>query len=262
MRLRLMSVVLGFLLMSSAVQAQNAMNFFSRNGFEKEKIDYSAYEEFLGKYIKSAKGGMSRFDYKNIPSTGHDLIKKQMSVMENVRVTNYDRDTQLGYWLNLYNIIVLDAVLENYPISSIRDVSDIWKAKRVKIQSQELSLDDIEHNIIRPLYKDWRIHAALNVATVSSGRIPAKAYGYNIEKELDDIAKEWLQRPDVFRISDNTVSLSTVFKWYKEDFGNSTEELFMKISGHLNESASTKLLQLKKPKIRYNYVWDLNDMGQ
>ncbi|MCH9853873.1 MAG: DUF547 domain-containing protein [Alphaproteobacteria bacterium] len=243
------------------IQAQEAMKFFMRDGPKTSAIDYSNYEEFLEKYITtSAKAnGVSYFDYKNISADGHQLLKNQLRLMEGVFITNYRKPIQLGYWLNLYNIIVLDEVLTNYPIDNIRDIKNIFTDKKVTIQNLPLSLDDIEHKIIRPTFKDYRIHAALNVASISSGRLTVKAYGYNINQELQDAMVAWLARSDIFRIEGNNIHLVRAFDWYTEDFGNSESAMLFTISQHLNHSENLRLRRTSNRKIIYDYNWDLND---
>ncbi len=246
------------LLMPITLQAQEAMKFFMRDGPKATAIDYRNYEKFLEEYMSVSADGISYFDYKNVSAGGHQLIKNQLRLMEGIFITNYKPQIQLGYWLNLYNIIVLDEVLNNYPIDKIRDIRNIWSDKRVTVQSLPLSLDDIEHKIIRPTFKDYRIHSALNVASISSGRLPKKAYGENINQELQDSMASWLKRPDIFRIEGNNIHLVQAVEWYIEDFGNKESTMLQSISLHLAPSENLKLQKISKKKVIYDYNWDLN----
>ena len=252
-------IVACYLFLPITMQAQEAMKFFMRDGPKATSIDYSHYENFLEKYVTVLTDGVSYLDYKNINASGHQLLKNQMRLLEGIFITNYKKQTQLAFWLNLYNIIVLDEVLKNYPIDNIRDVRNIWTAKRVTVQNLELSLDDIEHKIIRPIFKDYRIHAALNVASISSGKLLKKAYGYNINQELQDAMAAWLARSDIFRIEGNNIYLVQAFDWYIEDFGNSESAMLNTISQHLIPSTNLQLQRISNKKIIYDYNWDLND---
>ncbi|MCH9844501.1 MAG: DUF547 domain-containing protein [Alphaproteobacteria bacterium] len=252
-------IVACYLFLPITMQAQEAMQFFMRDGHKDSPIDYSHYENFLEKYMTLSANGVSYFDYKNINTNGHQLLKNQIRLMEGIFITNYNQRTQLGYWLNLYNIIVLDEVLNNYPIDNIRDIRNIFTDKKVTIQNLQLSLDDIEHKIIRPIFKDYRIHAALNVASISSGRLMVKAYGYNVNQELQDAMAAWLKRPDIFRIEGNNIHLVRAFDWYIEDFGNSESAMLNTISQHLIPSENLRLQRISNKKIIYDYNWSLND---
>ncbi len=252
-------IVASYLLMPITLQAQEAMKFFMRDGSKTSSIDYSNYEDFLKGYITLSADGVSYLDYKNINANEHQLLKNQIRLMEGVFITNYKKQIQLGYWLNLYNIIVLDEVLNNYPIDNIRDIRNVFTDKKVTIQNLQLSLDDIEHKIIRPIFKDYRIHAALNVASISSGRLMAKAYGNNINEELQDAMAAWFRRSNVFRIEGNNIHLVRVFDWYKEDFGNSESVMLNIISQHLTPSENLRLQRLSDKTVIYNYNWSLND---
>ena len=259
MRIKLVVFFLSLLMLAPVAQAQNAMEFFGRDGSKNSTIDYRHYEGFMTQYAKSFNNGIIGFDYANIPIAGRNMIKKQIADLQSIIITQYTKEAQLAYWINLYNMITLDMALSNYPIKSIRDVKDVWKRKSVTVQGQELSLDDIEHKIIRPLHNDFRIHAALNVASLSSGNLPKKAYGKNINQELDTAMREWVARDSTFNIQGKNITISEVFKWYKEDFGNGQEAILDRVSKYLPEDKQNVFNNTENKKIRYAYDWALNN---
>ncbi len=262
LKIRLFSIILLVfgLGLSAPAQAQELVDVFNKTGANEKQIDYAPYREFLETYMKASNDGVNRFSYGNITAEGRGLLTTQLSILHGIRIIDYNKNIQLAYWINLYNIIVLHAVVKNYPIESIEDIPKVWKTDYVTVQGQKLSLDDIEHAIIRPIFKDWRIHAALNVAAISSGNIPFKPYGTNnLDYELNQTATQWLSHPRTFHGEGNTLRLSTVFKWYKEDFGDSREGLLSIIQQNLNDFAMIKFNTYKDKKIKYFFDWTLND---
>jgi hypothetical protein len=91
-----------------------------------------------------------------------------------LEISGYSRPEQFAYWFNLCNALTIQVVLDHYPVESIRDI-DVspgqfadgpWKKESVTVQAEKVSLDDIEHLILRAIWIDQRIHYAVNCASV------------------------------------------------------------------------------------------------
>lgn len=156
-----------------------------------------------------------------------------------------------AYWINLYNAATIDLILSHYPLKSIMDLDNgkTWDVKRVMVGSRKLSLNEIEHEILRKEYPDARIHFAVNCAAKSCPKVWNRAWtAENVDKQLDEMTRAFV-RSSANDISSNAVKLSKIFEWYAGDFGD--------IITFLNRYSDTDIN--KGAKISYNeYDWSLN----
>ena len=136
------------------------------------------------------------------------------------------REEQLALLINAYNAYTLRLVLEHLGrISSIRDIDDPWSQRRWVVAGRALSLDDIEHGILRPLYRDPRIHFAVNCASMGCPPLHHRAYsGERLSEQLDAAARTVLHDSRFARRDGDTLHLTPLLDWYGEDFTN--EEWF------------------------------------
>lgn len=131
---------------------------------------------------------------------------------------------QLAYWINAYNACVLRGVLDAFPVKSVADIGGLdgfFKEAKYTIGSEKMTLDDIENTIIRPRYKDPRIHFAVNCAARSCPALGRSAFtGENLDAQLDAATRKALANPLHVRIdrAANTVHLTKIMEWFKGDF--------------------------------------------
>jgi hypothetical protein len=141
----------------------------------------------------------------------------------------WGRDQRLAFWINAYNLLTLRAVVDHYPIragwftlsprNSIRQIDGVWTRLRWQAAGQSLTLDDIEHGIIRPVFLDARIHFAVNCASVSCPPLADEPYvGDRIDAQLNEAARRFLASAEGVRMDGDTFRVSSLFKWYGEDF--------------------------------------------
>ena len=128
----------------------------------------------------------------------------------------------LAFWINAYNACCIKGVVKRYPLDSVMNVSGFFKEKAYTVAGETVSLDDIEHTKIRPVFKDPRIHAALVCAAKSCPRLSNRAYTEaGLNAELDAQVRGWLADATKNRFEPpSTAHLSMIFKWYAEDFGD------------------------------------------
>ncbi len=182
-------------------------------------------------------------------------------------ITGYPRDEQLAFWVNLYNALTVKVILDHYPVQSIKEIdispgwfsSGPWGKKLITIESHDLSLDDIEHRILRPIWKDPRIHYAVNCASIGCPDLGDTAFSAsNVEAELSRAARNYINHPRGVTVEDDQVRISSIYKWFKDDFGGSE----MAILDHLRLYAADELKH-KLEKVSgisgYAYDWALND---
>ena len=213
------------------------------------KISHNGFDALLKKYV-SATG---KVNYKGLKS---DMAKLDAYLTE-VESTNinegYSRDEQLAYWINAYNAYTIKLILNNYPLKSITDLhgGKPWDKKWITINGKSLSLNNIENDIIRPDFKEPKIHFAVNCAAASCPPLLNAAYqASTLNATLKSQAKKFVNNDKYNVISGSSVTISKIFEWYGEDFGA--------IVDYLNKYATTEIKS--SAKVNYKeYDWSLNE---
>lgn len=231
-------------------------------------IDHAAWTTFLQQYRREGSDGVARLDYGGVDSGDGARLDRYIRRLSGIRISDYRRPVQLAYWINLYNAVTVDIVLEHYPVDSIRDI-DIspgwfangpWGAKLVTVEGEELSLNDIEHRILRPIWEDPRIHYAVNCASIGCPDIQPRAFtADNVEALLDAGARGYVNDPRGVSIRDGEVIVSSIYEWFQADFGG-TEAGVM---DHLRRYADEPRAAAIEPYQSYDdhrYDWSLNDV--
>ncbi len=227
-------------------------------------FDHSEWSDILSKYI-SELNGLNYFRYGQVTEDDFERLEDYIEDLESVAVTELDADQQFAYWVNLYNALTVWVILEHYPVDSIRDISfslltrGPWKEEFVSVQDVDLTLDNIEHDILRPVYEDNRIHYAVNCASIGCPNLQNVAFtAENLEEQLEKAAREYVNHPRGARIEDDELIVSSIYDWYREDFGDSE----IGVIEHLLEYASGELaeeLQEFDEIDDYEYDWRLNE---
>ena len=158
----------------------------------------------------------------------------------------------MAYWINAYNAFTVKLILKNYPISSITklDSGKPWDVKWIKLGEKTYSLNNIEHDILRPTYKDARIHFAVNCAAKSCPPLLNKAWtANNLNATLDKQTKTFINNATFNEIGADVVKLSKIFEWYKVDFGDLIEYINKYSTVKVNQDATIEFV---------DYNWALN----
>ena len=231
-------------------------------------VDHSAWERFMAKYlVTSHPSGINRVEYGEVSAVDKQTLKSYLDDLQQVPVSQLNRNEQKAYWINLYNAATLDIVLDHYPVSSITKVNlasglfsrGPWEAKILKIEGQEVSLNDIEHRILRPIWKDPRVHYAVNCASIGCPNLQDRAYtSKNTEVRLEKGAREYINHPRGAAFEGKKLVLSSIYDWFQEDFGGSDQGVLR----HLRRYAAPDLagkLESFSGRIDYRYDWSLNE---
>lgn len=230
----------------------------------KETIQYPIWNQFLNKYAIS-KNGQVYITYAAVDNTDKQNLKNAITRLSSIKIDAYNRNEQLAYWINLYNMETVYLILQNYPISSITKIKDgffsfgPWDKKLLTVDGISLSLNDIEHRIIRPMWNDPRIHAAVNCASISCPNLNITPFiGQKINQQLNTAFSEFVNNSKGVKVEGNTIAISKIFEWYGIDFGNKPEDITNFISYYI-QSPSKKEAILNAKNISYQtYNWDLN----
>lgn len=159
----------------------------------------------------------------------------------------------MAYWINAYNAFTIKLIVENYPVSSITKLhnGNPWDVKWIKLSDKSYTLNNIENDILRPQFKDPRIHFALNCAAQSCPPLFNHAWtADNLNQTLDQRAKAFVNNPAYNKISKDAVQISKIFEWYAADFGNIINFLNQYSKTSISPNASIKYME---------YNWDLNE---
>jgi len=230
-------------------------------------IDFSAWQNFLNQHIKTNSAGINLINYKAVSTSAKQDLQQFITTLSAIPIDNYNRNQQLAYWLNLYNALTVKVILDHYPVNSVRDIKlsgffshGPWDAKLIKVEGVPLSLNDIEHRILRPIWANPLIHYGLNCATISSPNLQKTAFtGTNVNNLLNAAAKEYINNPRGVDIEkDNHLNVSSLYVWYENDFGGND----VGVIKHLEKYALPKLKKQLRGIIKIyadHYDWSLNE---
>jgi hypothetical protein len=177
------------------------------------------------------------------------------------------RADRLAFWINAYNLLAIKAVLDQYPTRSIRDggtlLRPIWKRKVGAAAGREYALDDIEHGILRPEFKDPRVHMAIVCASLSCPDLRREPFaGARLDAQLDDEARRFLANPTkglAPSADGRSARVSSIFKWFREDFAPAGGVVAF-IRAKAGPELAPRLAGLTDARLTYlDYDWSLND---
>jgi hypothetical protein len=234
-------------------------------------VDHSAWDKLLKTYVKPGADGVNRVDYAAFKRNGHEELKIYIRRLEAVDPQTLDRREQFAFLVKLYNAKTIDVVLDNYPVKSIRDISlggglaalvtgGPWKAKILKVKDTDLSLDDVEHGVLRPLFKDPRMHYALNCASIGCPNLQTEAFtGAKLDAQLDVAARAYVNHPRGVTVGSNGVTVSSIYSWFKADFGGNDEGVLKHLRAYAVPGLRAKL-ETAESISGDAYDWGLNDL--
>lgn len=188
----------------------------------------------------------------------HDYLK----MLKTVDPTSLSGAEKLAFWLNVYNASTIRIVCDNLPLKSIRDVPDVWDAKLVHVKGRSLSLNEVEHDIIRP-FGDPRIHMALVCAARSCPPLRSEAYeAGRLDAQLDDQVRRFMAdgNLNIIDIAGRRARLSRIFDWYRKDFAGDDAGVLRYAAQYLPaEKAAAIRAQATAFTVTYlDYDWSLN----
>ena len=174
-------------------------------------------------------------DHVRMPSVDYSALKKGRAALDaavdafaqatDAEERAWTRDQRLAFWINAYNAFTLRAIVDHYPIrapwltlqprNSIRQIDGVWTTMRWRAAGREVTLDDIEHQILRRELKEPRIHFAINCASVSCPPLPPEPYrAETLDAQLDEAARRYLASPEGLRVDGDTLRVSSILDWY------------------------------------------------
>ncbi|MCB1139239.1 MAG: DUF547 domain-containing protein [Leptospiraceae bacterium] len=234
---------------------------------------YASYSDLLGKYVDRG-----NVDYAKMCKD--PTLERVMAGFRSVDPSTINtREQGLAFWINAYNAFTLDLICLGYPVDSINDLHGaggiytstalgrtVWKIHKFPIGHKQYTLDEIEHEILRPKYNDYRIHAGIVCASVSCPLLRSEAFlPQRIDEQLDEQMQEFLASDIRNRLdpATRTIYLSKIFQWFADDFAGGGKPLLEVLWKYLPLDWKDELGSLenvrKKWKVEYlSYDWSLN----
>lgn len=232
-----------------------------------QTVDHSVWDRLTRTYVTGGGASVAMVRYGEVTPTDRQALDSYIEALEATPVSVLNRDEQFAYWVNFYNALTIKVILDHYPVESIRDI-DItpgffsngpWGAKLVRIEGEDVSLDDIEHRILRPIWKDPRIHYGVNCASIGCPDLRAGAYtSANLETALDEAAWTFVNHPRGAEVRGGRLYVSSIYDWFEDDFGGNDAGVI----AHLKEFAGPTLANRLSGITSVSgddYDWKLND---
>jgi hypothetical protein len=234
-------------------------------------VDHSAWNRFLERYlVTDDPSGVNLVRYGEVTPEDRRALGSYLEGLQKVAVSRLNRDEQEAYWINLYNAETVKVVLDAYPVSSITKIKlssglsglfnrGPWDAKIMEIEGQKVSLNDVEHRILRPIWQDPRLHYAVNCASISCPNLQNRAFtADNINVLLEAGAREYINHPRGVSFEGRRLVLSSIYDWFQEDFGGTEEGVLRHLRRYATPELAAKLEGFSG-RISYHYDWSLND---
>ena len=230
-------------------------------------VDHSAFDLLLRQHVVNG-----LVDYDAFGRSAE--FSRYLALLDRVDPASLDDNERLAYWINVYNAYTIELVNRHKERASIRNINKSfgflrlkgpWSEPLVRAAGRTLSLDDVEHRIIRKEFHDPRVHFALVCAALGCPPLRSEAYtGARLDAQLDDQARRFLLRsPEKNRVdvATGTVYVSMIFRLYRDDFGGTDASVGAFIARWYPEGAERLLLQSGKYSLREtDYDWSLNGM--
>jgi hypothetical protein len=230
-------------------------------------INHQKWQDFLDKYLLFDDNEQSYLAYNKVNNSDKMALTAYIRYLTELPPNTLSKQQQLAYWINLYNAQTVALILDNYPVKSITKIGKSWfkfgpwDDEVLTVNGIKLSLNDIEHRILRPIYQQASLHYGLNCASLSCPNLSATAFTrQNAQTLLAEGARHYINHARGVSFNDKgELVLSSIYQWYKEDFGASYLDLLTHLIGYSDKPLGDKL-RAYEGAINYQYNWDLNEL--
>ena len=213
-------------------------------------VDHRELDSLLKTHVSSS----GKVNYTNFKRDESKLESYLNHLDSNPPADNWSKQKRIAYWINIYNATTIKLILENHPVNQILDLHNgsAWKVNLVRVGGNKLTLDHVEKEILIRQLQEPRVHFAVNCAAVSCPPLANQAWTeQNLENMLEERTRSFINDANQNNISSNSIRISRIFEWYKDDFGSSLTTFLNRYSRTtINSNATISYLP---------YNWDLND---
>ena len=236
------------------------------DGADQDKLSHAEWQGVLDDYLVVESPGANRFDYEGLQVDKDPRLDRYINSLTSIDPRLLARDAQMAYWINLYNSLTVRLIRDNYPVPSITELGSSllsrgpWDDEIVSVAGRVLTLNDIEHRILRPVFEDYRIHFAVNCASIGCPDLSPLAFtADNLDRQLDSLARAFLSDPRGIELDREELRLSKIFQWFREDFGQNEREIIDTLAKYLDDGRAAQLRDFSG-EIDYHYDWSLNSL--
>ena len=235
---------------NNAVKSKNFVADVSINTYDAVKdVDHSKWDALLNKNVSSS----GKVNYKGFLRDKKEL-ETYLDILEaNTPSKSWSRNATLAYWINVYNAYTVKLIIDNYPVKSIKEISNPWGKKFFTLGGNKYSLEDVEHKILRKMGEP-RIHFAINCASYSCPNLLNEAYTEaKLSKQLAEVAKDFINDKSKNTITATSIEISEIFNWFGGDFKTKGS-----LIDFLNQYSTVKISSKAKTSFK-DYNWNLNE---
>ncbi len=225
-------------------------------------VPHSTWQNILSKYVKTPDETTRFFDYASVTPSDKKALALYLVQLQHVEPRKLNKTEQLAFWVNLYNALTVKLVLDNYPIDSIKEIGNgitgPWNMTLATISTKKITLNTIEHGILRPIWQDNRIHYVINCASKGCPDISNQALlPHRLNQQLAQAATRFINQTKAVNFSQGKLVLSSIYNWFSADFGETNEELIKHLSLYAKPTLKRQLLTYRG-EINFHYDWKLN----
>ncbi|WP_421707543.1 DUF547 domain-containing protein [Algihabitans sp.] len=230
-------------------------------------VDHDAWDAILASYARPDGAGIIRVAYAAVTPQDRDALRRYLDLLASQPVAQLNREEQFAYWVNLYNALTVETILAHYPVDSIRDIdispgffsSGPWGAKLIEVEATAVSLDDVEHRILRPIWnQDPLIHYAVNCAAIGCPNLQTRAFrAATTRQTLDAAARAFVNHPRAASFPNGGLVVSSIYRWFREDFGDSQAGVIAHLRDYAAPALSARLAGVTDI-FDHRYDWSLN----
>lgn len=265
-RLAALTIAVSISLIAAPAQAQGAATVPIQTELKETamaRADHADWTRLLAAYVRKFDDGITRFDYAALAASPADRSALDAYIARFAEVDLSARtDANFASWANLYNAVTVRHIVQRYPVKSIRDgyLFGPWKQVKVRAGGREVSLDAIEHDILRVQWGTPEVHYALNCASYSCPNLPDRAWeAATLEADLTKAARDYVNHPRGVTIGRRGLTVSSIYKWFEKDFGGSERAVIEHLLSHAEPALAAQIRA--NPRIaRDAYDWSLNDV--
>ncbi len=223
---------------------------YSQTNKVSAKIIHNNWDLLLKKHVDFT----GSVNYKSFLNDAGKVSNYLVYLSQHAPREDWITSEKIAYYINLYNAATIHLILKNYPLNSIKDLENPWKKPFIKLGDSMVSLNSIEHEYLRN-FNEPRIHFAINCASISCPKLLNEAFtAQNLEEQLEEATYQFINSEHNL-ITEEAVSLSKIFKWYKKDFTKTQKQ---SLQDYIKRY-STVIISPKATIQFMEYDWGLND---
>lgn len=251
----------------SAPKADLWERWLQHNAKNESNIDHKPWNLFLKKYVIEDSSQLNRVAYSQVTVEDKTALKQYIRLTSSLPISEFNQEQQRAFWINLYNALTIDIILDHYPVESILNIKlssglftrGPWEKKIVTVENEALSLDDIEHRILRPIWQDPRIHYAVNCASIGCPNLSSQAFtAENMEEQLDNAAVSFINHSRGVNVKRGKLIVSSIYEWFQNDFGGNDKGVIQHLTQYAEPELQKRLATFNKIH-NDQYNWQLND---